>query len=224
MFRNIAQQRGESDYADAIRSGMMNIREQPSEDAAAIQNLIGAEGINEGYDATQENALRAAFRAGGGMGDVAAKVGAARSNDLRKLFAGNNQAAKDEAYNRYSTRVGNEANKYNMFAARGSAMPAVQYNPKDIGGETGNLLSRAAGAGANAAGAALNAYAQPGPQLKYEAPVNYGMAKTLMTAGSDLSNMFGGMNFNFGGNYGSSNSYGYPAAPSGKYQEGKGLW
>lgn len=206
MFANLAAQRGEGQYADALLTQMKNLSYQPAQDVENTRNLLSAEGINEGYDKTLEAMLLRAGRTGGDTGAIAADIGRARGADLRKAFLENQQGAQDEAYNRYATKVGNLANLYNTFRTRASATPNVEYNPRNIEGSTQQLLTGAAGAGQQAGANLLNANNVANtPTLKYEAPVQYGMANTLASLGRSLGNIdFSGMNF--GGNYGGSST------------------
>jgi hypothetical protein len=221
MFRNLAAQGDEGQYADALLTEMKRTQPRQPGDAAAIQNLISAEGINQGYDATEEQALRQAMRSGGGTGDIMAKIGRARGEDLRKAFLTNQQGAEDQAYNEYSTKVGNLANLYNTFRTRASAMPAVEYKPRNVEGQTADLMAQAGRTGQQGSANLLNAYEQPTPQLKYTAQPQYGMANTLANLGSSIGNI-NFSNMNLGGNYSSYPSYG--TDDTNKYQAGRGLY
>lgn len=212
VMANLIAQGNERQYADALLTQMKGLRPDTPDSVESIRNALSAEGINKGMDNALEISMRNAMRTGSSnAGDIAAKIGSERGDQLRKAFMENKSGAADEAYNRYATKVGNIANLYNTFATRASGLPPTSYQPRNIEGQTQNLLTGAAGAGAQASANMLNANnSKNTPQLNFKEPTLYGPSKTIAGLGTDLYNLGGGMNFggNYSGSTGTSDRYG----------------
>jgi hypothetical protein len=203
-----------------------NERLGSSKDVAGIRNLVSAEGINQGYDKTLEEALRNARATGSSAGGkIAADVGASRADALRKAFMENQQGAGAEAYNDYSTRTGNEAQLYNMFATRSSALPGVEYNPRNIEGQTANLMQGASSAGGATNQNLLNAISQGlNIQNKFQAQPLMGLGNTISQLGNNIYAGFGGSSSGYGGGYGGSTFTPAPSYGNDYYKNNAGPW
>jgi hypothetical protein len=218
MFANIGRQRGEGGTADALMQAFKNQQLGSSRDVTGMRNLMSAEGINEGYDKTLEQALRNVNATGSSAGgQIMADVGRSRADALRKAFMENQAGAGAEAYNDYSTRAGNTAQLYNTMATRASGMPPVEYNPRNIEGATSQLMQGAAGAGAAGNTNLLNALGRQTPTLDFKATPQMGFANTISQLGNNVYAGLGGQqNYTnpFASYASGGNSNMFPAAPT----------
>lgn len=225
MFADVGRQRDESTRAAGLLEAMNQNELGRPQDTTSNQRLLAEEGINEGYDASMENALRMA-KATGSSNDAAmlAQSGRARGDDLRKAFLSMPNAS-DENYNRFATRGGNLAQEYNQMAGRASAKPGTSFQPEDIGGATDQLMQRASAGGGAANQNLLSAMQQGiGIQNNYKAQPAYGMANTLATLGNqlgtiDFSGLGGGSSYRGSGSYSAA-----PTRGADYYKSNAGLW
>jgi hypothetical protein len=227
MFENIARQRGEGGYADAILQAMQrSYREDPSE-IVGRRNRMSAEGITEGMDKTLNTAMRDAMRTGNtGAGKIASQIGREKSSMLRKAFMENEEGARGESENRFMTNLGNLGNLYNTFATRASGEVPASYNPRNLEGQANEQLSGSRSAGQNASGSLLNAIAKGIGDLDFKAEPMYGMANTVQTATNALTGAFErNQNANaYRDSYSDYDSYANNANLRNIYKEGEGLW
>ena len=180
MFENLSRQRGEENRATAIMEAMGRHRREDPREVTARRNLAAAEGINQGFDETENAMFRELIRSGSsGVGKAAARSGAARGEALRKAFLENQSGAKAESDEAYERGIANMGNNYNMWATRASGMPPAQFNPRDVYGPANQMLSGARGQGGQASSNLLNAFGKQGGTME-EQPALMGPAKTVI--------------------------------------------
>lgn len=218
MFANVAGQRGEGDYADALLSQLKSERMDLPGAEVGRRNLASAEGINEGYDTALNTAMRNAQRTGNSnAGLMAEQIAKGRGDALRSAFMANETGAREASDARYGGKVANDVNLYNMFRTRASGGTGVEYNPRTISSPQG-----AVGGGQTANQNLLTAMGRPTPQLNYQHPAEMGMANTVSQLGNNIFAGFGGQQSGGSGGYG-----GFSAAPTyGRdyYNKNAGPW
>lgn len=238
MFANLARQRGEGGYANALMEAMGRVQRDSPRDVINRRNQMAGEGITEGFDDTQEAAMRNLARTGSSnQSKVLSELAGARSKALRNAFMQNAEGARAESEDTYSRRLGNMSQLYNMFATRASAMPDAQFRPRDISGPS---QEGARAAGQSAGSNLINAFAKQGGTFSEVEP-RYGMANTIAQTGSALMAALGRQagREQMDQGYGAYNDFlggsAYPAAPSvwsspykgtnsEVYKQGTGLW
>jgi hypothetical protein len=226
MFTNLARQGQEENVAGGLREAFQRARSEDPQDIIARRNLMSAEGINEGADATTQLAMQNAVRTGSSnAGQILSAIGKQRGSDLRRAFMENAEGATAKSQDDYMTKLGNIGNLYNMFASRASGLPDAPYNPRNIEGSANEILGGMRSGASQMGSNLLSAFGRETPQMDYTAQPQYGMANTIAQAGRLL-----GSAFDNGGGWGSGmDMYGNYASSGGArgadyYKQNTGLW
>lgn len=225
MMENVGRQQQEGGFADALFAAMQRARPQNPQEIVGQRNLLSAEGINQGTRPAIETATRNALRMGNttGAADIATRIGVGQGDALRKAFMENEAGARDQSQANFGSAQANLANMYNTFATRATSLPDAPYSPRNIEGQTSDLMGKAASAGGQTSGALLNALGRAAPELKYEAPVQYGMANSIAQLGNNILGIsqsrqqgnYGGYGNFLGNYYGGGQQNQFPSAPTG---------
>lgn len=190
MNKNDVRQDEESNVADALLNAFRRTTREDPRDLENQLNQASVRGITQGFDSTLQDAMQSAARTGASnSGKVAAEIGKARASALMDAFMNNKINSQAQSRDNYAQDQANTGNLYNMFATRASAMPDVQYNPRNLEGMTSAQMQGAQGANQSAVGALINAFAKQGGTMSMVEP-DYGLANAVASGGNALAGAF----------------------------------
>lgn len=194
LLKNSERSSGEGDYANAL---MDQMRRQTRTNPDQLENTLrgaATQGVNRAYDDTQASLNTEALRTrSSNAGEMMKTLARSRASSLGDAMMGARMAALDKAPQLDAANKGSEANLYNMFASRASAMPDVAFQPSGVSDNASSMLGPAGKLAQAGQGYSFQAASMPGPRMPYQ-PADYGTANAVGAAGNALGGVFSNLN------------------------------
>lgn len=194
LLKNSQRSSGEGDYANAL---MDQMRRQLRTNPDQLENTLrgaATQGVNRAYDDTQAGVNQEALRTrSSNAGEAMKTLARSRSSSLGDAMMSARMASLDKAPAMDAANKGSEANLYNMFASRASAMPDVAFQPSGVSDSASSMLGPAGKLAQTGQGYSFQAASMPGPRMPYM-PADYGTANAIGATGSSLGGVFTNLN------------------------------
>lgn len=200
LDRNATRSIREGDHANALFDEM---RRRPKTNPDELERSFfgeGAKATNRAFDDTAAAMSKQAVRTRSPHGgEILASLARKRSDALSDTAMSARGKALEMAPALDAAAGKEDANLYNMFATRASAMPDVSFAPSQLPEGANGNLQMAARLGNSSNEGRLKAAMMEGPRFPYQPP-NYGTANAVGAIGTSLGSLFQQQNSNSGYN------------------------
>lgn len=189
--QNYGRQQVEGGVADSFLRQMENLQPTSTDTDASLLYGQQAQGINDAYNKTQQEAMRSSLRSGASnTGSILADLARSRAEQLGNASTNAYLTAKQNAGQDYAQKRGQLATLYNAFASAARQSPDVNYNPVNTTGSTGATTNSLMNLQSGSNNQLSQAYGKQGGTMDYVEP-NMGLANA---ASQGTQALVGGMN------------------------------